>query len=91
MPQREKDPPTATASGVIRIVGPLEDGVITSIISTGATEAEVLEAVKWFTADDDLGPQVQRTRSGRVAQVYDILAAESQEDEELSVPLQNSV
>jgi hypothetical protein len=86
----QKDAPPATASGVIRIVGPLEDDVITSIISTGATEAEVLEAVKWFT-DDELGPEVRRTRSGRVAQVYDILAAESRDDEELDAPLQGFV
>ncbi|HLJ21445.1 MAG TPA: hypothetical protein VKU84_14660 [Stellaceae bacterium] len=71
----------------MRIVGPLEDGVITSIISTRATEAEVLEAVKWFTADDNLGAEVRRTRTGRVARVYDILAAEAQEDDELDAPL----
>src|SRR5438552_8270404 len=47
MAQREKYAPPATASGVVRIVGPLEDDVIASIVSTGATEAEVLEAVKW--------------------------------------------
>src|SRR5256885_2224842 len=44
MAQREKYAPPATASGVIRIVGPLEDDGITSIVSTGATEAEGVEA-----------------------------------------------
>ena len=88
MAQREKLVRPATASGVIRIVGPLEDGVIASILSTRATEAEVLEAVKWFTADDSLGAEVRRTRTGRVAQVYDILAAEVQEDDELDAPMQ---
>lgn len=86
MAQREKLAPPATASGVVRIVGPLEDGVIANIISTRATEAEVLEAVKWFTADDNLGSEVRRTRTGRVAQVYDILAAEAQDDDELDMP-----
>jgi hypothetical protein len=69
-------------------VGPLEDDVITSIVSTGATEAEVLEAVKWFTADDELGTEMQRTRTGRVAQVYEILAAEAEDEEELDLPAQ---
>ena len=91
MAQPEKHAPPATASGVVRIVGPLEDDVIASIISTRATEAEVLEAVKWFTADDDLGTEVQRTRTGRVAQVYDILAAEAQDDEEFDLPQQTLV
>ena len=86
MAQREKLARPATASGVIRIVGPLEDDVIASIVWTRATEAEVLEAVKWFTADDNLGSEVRRTRTGRVAQVYDILAAEAQDDE-LDAPI----
>jgi len=88
MAQREKYAPPATASGVIRIVGPLEDDVIASIVSTGATEAEVLDAGKWFTADDGLGTEMQRTRTGRVAQVYEILAAEAQDEGELDLPAQ---
>jgi hypothetical protein len=91
MVQREKPAPPATASGVIRIVGPLEDGMIASIISTRATEAEVLEAVKWFTADDNLGADLRRMRTGRIAQVYDILAAEAQDDDEIDVPLPSLV
>jgi len=87
MAQPEKLAPRATASGVVRIVGPLEDDVITSILSTGATEAEVVEAVKWFTADDGLGGEVRHTRTGRVAQVYDILAADVQDDDELDVAM----
>ncbi len=82
MPQQTKSAPPATASGVVRIVGPLEDDVITSIISTHATEAEVLEAVKWFTADDGLGVEIRRACTGRVAQVYEILAAEAQDDDD---------
>jgi hypothetical protein len=91
MAQREKPAPPATASGVIRIVGPLEDDVITSIVATQATEAEVLEAVKWFTADDALGSELRRTRTGRVAQVYDILAAEEQDEEDLDIAVRTMV
>jgi hypothetical protein len=87
MAQREKLALPATVSGVVRIVGPLEDDVIASILSTRATEAEVLEAVKWFTADDGLGAEVRRSRTGRVAQVYDILAAEALDDDELDAPV----
>ena len=91
MAQREKPAPPATANGVIRIVGPLEDDVITSILSTRATEAEVLEAVKWFTADDALGSELRRTRTGRVAQVYDILAAEAQDEGDFDTPVHTVV
>ena len=91
MAQREKPAPPATASGVIRIVGPLEDDMIASILSTHATEAEVLEAVKWFTADDGLGSELRHTRTGRVAQVYDILAAEAQDEEDLDMPVRSLV
>jgi hypothetical protein len=87
MPQQVKSAQPATASGVVRIVGPLEDDVVASIISTHATEAEVLEAVKWFTADDGLGSEVRRNCSGRVAQVYEILAAEAQDDDEPDLPV----
>jgi len=91
MSQRERHAQPATASGVIRIVGPLEDDMIASIVSTRATEAEVLEAVKWFTADDGLGAEVRRTRTGRVAEVYDILAAEAQDDDEPDATIRTPV
>jgi hypothetical protein len=71
-----------TASEVVRLVGPLEDAVVARIIDTGATAAEVLEAFTWLTADDDLGTELERTRTGRVAQVYDILAPEFHEADE---------
>ena len=67
MAQQEKSAPPATASSVIRIVGPLEDDLIASILWTRATEGEVLEAVTWFTADDGLCSELRRTRIGRVA------------------------
>ena len=91
MGQSEKLALPATASAVIRIVGPLEDDVIASIVSTRATEAEVLEAVQWFTDDDNLDAEMRHTLTGRVAQVYDILAAEAQDDDELDLPAQTLV
>lgn len=81
MPQRDSLKP-ATASEVVGIVGQLDDVVITSITATGATAAEVLEAFTWLTADDDLGTELERTRTGRVGQVYSILADEMRQDEE---------
>jgi 4a-hydroxytetrahydrobiopterin dehydratase len=71
----------ANASEIARIVGPLPDSVIAAVLETGATASEVLEAYAWLTADDQLGEELQRQPNGRVAQVYDILAAEEPEDE----------
>jgi len=73
MPQQPVTTP-ASASEIKGVIGPLEDAVITSILATGASAAEVLEAYTWLTADDQLGTQLERNRSGRVGQVYAILA-----------------
>jgi hypothetical protein len=73
MSQQPVTTPTST-SEIRGIVGPLEDAVITSVLATGASAAEVLEAYTWLTADDQLGTELQRNRSGRVGQVYTILA-----------------
>ena len=64
----------ASASEIRGIVGPLDDAVITNVLATGASAAEVLEADTWLTADDQLGTELGRNRSGRVGQVYTILA-----------------
>jgi hypothetical protein len=68
----------ASASEVRAIVGELDDAVIARIVATDATAAELLEAFTWLTADDQLGTDLERTCSGRVAQVYEILDEETQ-------------
>lgn len=81
MPQQPLIEP-ATASEVRAIVGLLDDTVIARILATGASAAEVLEAYTWFTADDQLGTELERTCRGRVAQVYEILEDETQPADE---------
>jgi hypothetical protein len=65
MPQQPLITP-ASASEIRGIVGSLDDAVITSVLATGASAAEVLEAYTWLTADDQLGTraraQPQRAR-----------------------------
>ena len=77
MPEQPSVKP-ASASEVRAIVGEFDDTVIARIVATGATAAEVLEAFTWLTADDQLGTELERTCSGRVAQVYEILDEETQ-------------
>src|SRR5206468_2893465 len=53
----------ATASEIIEICGYLDDGVVTRILATGASPAEVIEGFTWATADDQIGTEL---RHGRV-------------------------
>ena len=73
----------ATASEICAICGPLDDGVIARIIDTGATAAEVLEAFTWFSADDQIGTELQHGRLGAVGAVYIILTEQEPGPEEL--------
>jgi hypothetical protein len=72
----------ATASEVVAICGHLEDGVIARIVATGASPSEVLEAFTWFSADDQIGTELQHSRTGAVGAVYDILCEEEPEPDE---------
>jgi len=79
MPDTQSYKP-ATGPEVISIIGQVDETILTRIIETGATPAEVLEAFTWTAADDQLGDELQRLPTGRVAAVYEILTED--EDEE---------
>ena len=65
----------ATASEITAIVGRLDDEVIARIVATGATPAEVLEALTWANADDQIGTELRHGRHGAVGEVYEILTS----------------
>jgi hypothetical protein len=69
----------ATAGEILEIVGPLDDAVLTRIVETRATPAEVLEAFTWATADDQIGTELEHRPLGVVALIYDILKREEPE------------
>jgi hypothetical protein len=73
----------ATAAEIIAICGRLDDGAIARILATGAIAAEVLEAFTWYSADDQIGTELEHGRSGAVGAVYDILVGEEPEPDEL--------
>ena len=73
----------ATASEIVAILGHLDDGVITRILATGATQAEVLEAFTWAHADDQLGRELLRRPHGAALAVYEILMREEPDPDEL--------
>jgi hypothetical protein len=70
-----------------QIVGPLEDGVASAIIATGATVEEVTEAYAWLTMDEPLGKELHHACQGRTGTVCDILAAEMEPPEDDRRPL----
>jgi hypothetical protein len=75
-------PRPATASEIVEILGRVEDDLVTRILATGASAAEVLEAFTWANADDQIGTELERRPRGAAAQVYEVLKAEEPEPEE---------
>lgn len=73
----------ATAAEITAICGHLDDAVVARILATGATASEVLEAFTWYSADDQIGTELQRHSRGAVGAVYDILAQEEPDPDEL--------
>lgn len=71
----------AAASEVRDIVGPLDDNVIVSIVTLGATREEILEAMAWLSPDDYLHRDLHHALHGRATQVFDILEAELPESD----------
>ncbi len=72
----------ATAEEIADIVGKIENGTLAAIIATGATRDEVLEANTWLNADNDMHRELHHVPRGVVAQVLDILEAETVQPEE---------
>jgi hypothetical protein len=66
----------ATSAEIIDIVGPLDDAVLAEIIATGATAAEVLEALTWHSADDQIATETEHGPRSTVLRVYEILQRE---------------
>jgi hypothetical protein len=71
---------SAGAIEIRAIVGDVDDAMLAAILATGATAAEITEALLWTNADDDLGTDLEHSRRGVVGQVYEILQSEEPED-----------
>lgn len=71
-----------TADEVRRLVGDVDDLVASAILATGASEAEIGEAVAWLRADEEIEGRAPRS-GGRVGSVQLILerALETLDDE----------
>ena len=71
----------ASAAAIRQIFGDFDDATVARIAAIGATEAELLEAYQWVSADDELGAETERSPSGTVGQICDILRSEEPDSE----------
>jgi hypothetical protein len=72
---------SATLSQIAEIVGPLDDAVLVEILATGATPAEIVEALTWANADDEIGTEKEQGPRETVLHVYEILVREERQPE----------
>ena len=78
MDDESKQP--ATAAQIRRMVGDVDDAVVSSIERTGASAAEVLQAVQWLRGGGGLEDEAGHEPHGAVKAVYEILQAEEPEE-----------
>jgi hypothetical protein len=73
---RDQHVTPVTVEAVRRMIGDVDDAVVSSIMRTGASEAEVLQAVQWFRGGGGLEDEPGHEPHGAVRAVYEILQAE---------------
>jgi hypothetical protein len=78
--QHESKKP-ATVAEIRHMVGDVDDAVVNNIERTGASAAEVLQAVQWFRGGGGLEDEAGHEAHGVVRAVYDILQAEEPPEE----------
>ena len=71
-----------THDEVVRLCGDVEDWKVGAIIETGASQAELEQAVAWSMGEDDVMGEERKPLTGRVAQVCEILTRDEEDEEE---------
>ena len=70
----------ATAAEIRHMVGDVDDGVVSSILRTGASAAQVLQAAQWFRGGGGLEDEPGHEPHNAVKAVYEILQAEEPQE-----------
>lgn len=70
-----------TRKDVVAVLGPVDETLITDVVTTGATRAELAEAYGWVTNDEALVNEGRSLPSGRVGTLVEILQAAEEPDE----------
>jgi hypothetical protein len=85
MTDKERGQPASaplTAARVHAVAGTLADAQVAAILKTGASEADLLEALTWFETAGELGRELHRSLAGKVAAIVDILSVDVPEPDE---------
>lgn len=75
-------PHSLDAGEIRRECGTVLDWQVEAILATGASSGDLAAAVAWLDGQDDVMGDARRPLTGRAAQVYDILAAGEEPDDE---------
>ncbi|RCS25853.1 hypothetical protein DUT91_00050 [Phyllobacterium salinisoli] len=70
-----------TREEVISVLGPVDDALITDIVTTGATLEELMRAWGWINNDEALVKEGISPPSGRTAELVELLSQDDEEDE----------
>ncbi|NKX17244.1 hypothetical protein [Brucella pseudogrignonensis] len=65
---------------IIAVLGSTDEVLAAELTATGASAAELAEALAWLNADEALVNEGRRPPSGKVADLIDILEAADQRD-----------
>ena len=71
-----------THDEVVRLCGDIDDWKVGAIIGTGASHAELEQAVFWSMGEDDVMGAERKQLIDRVAAVYEILTRDEEVEEE---------
>ncbi|KJS36166.1 MAG: hypothetical protein VR70_14335 [Rhodospirillaceae bacterium BRH_c57] len=71
-----------THEDVTAVVGPLEDASVAAILALEPTQEELVEAWAWATSDPEPLVAAGKSLDGKVAGLYEIIAAEEEPEEE---------
>ena len=71
----------ATAMEIRHMIGDVDDTVMSAIMATHASAAQVLQAVQWFRGGGGLEDEAGHEPHGAVRAVYEILQAEEPPEE----------
>jgi hypothetical protein len=71
-----------TKDELLHLVGKVDDATLMEILALSPTFAEVEEAVLWAEGEADALAKSGHNLNGKAARVFEILTAESEEDEQ---------
>ncbi|MFJ6322149.1 MULTISPECIES: hypothetical protein [unclassified Rhizobium] len=68
-----------TSEDVIAILGPVDETLIADVVATGASKAELAEALAWVNSDEALMRERRPLPTGRTALLIDLLVSDEEE------------